>query len=247
MAALLLRGRGQLTICWALSSCPATCIGCSNRGSSGSSSLKPGKTLLTPRQRILSTASTASQPPRVTRCLGGREAFWQRGPSDHWAAQSRGTGAQPLLYIDGNPVKAGLLVLGPEEWPFSSACVSTPTWTGTGPAIASPSDPGVRRGRTLWPHVSNVRGSAARERRARRMARFQRPGEHGTSTTRRSAPAAAKSPMRRALPRSGRIALNGVQRWGCFTIPDRSRTLHLRLRRRSPETGQRASKLMVPG
>jgi type I restriction enzyme R subunit len=80
--------------------------------------LKPGKHVRTPRERIVHSI------PRFTalRCnqvLGRPGGFWQREPYDHWV---RGPDEleRILLYVEGNPVKAGL-VQSPHEWRHSSA------------------------------------------------------------------------------------------------------------------------------
>jgi putative transposase len=72
----------------------------------------------TPREEIIHSANrfTARECNRV---LGRQGPFWQHEPYDHWIR-----GADELerivLYVEGNPVKAGL-VRNAWEWPFSSA------------------------------------------------------------------------------------------------------------------------------
>jgi len=51
--------------------------------------------------------------------LGKRGAFWQHESYDHWVRDAEEL-ERIILYIEGNPVKAGL-VAAPELWPFSSA------------------------------------------------------------------------------------------------------------------------------
>ena len=53
------------------------------------------------------------------RRLGREGAFWQHESYDHWIRDAEEM-ERILLYVDGNPVKAGL-VESPEDWPFSSA------------------------------------------------------------------------------------------------------------------------------
>jgi hypothetical protein len=71
-----------------------------------------------PRERIIHSIDrfTASQCNII---LGKAGAFWQREPYDHWVRSPEEL-ERILLYIEGNPVKAGL-VKEPEEWRFSSA------------------------------------------------------------------------------------------------------------------------------
>jgi type I restriction enzyme R subunit len=81
-------------------------------------SLKPGKRLLTPRQRIVHSIDrfTASACNLV---LGRSGGFWQREPYDHWVRGPEEL-ERILLYIENNPVKAGLVVEA-ARWRFSSA------------------------------------------------------------------------------------------------------------------------------
>ena len=57
---------------------------------------------------------------RANRILGrGGKAFWQRESFDHWV-RNEAEEAKIRLYIENNPVKAGLCRV-PEEWSWSSA------------------------------------------------------------------------------------------------------------------------------
>lgn len=53
------------------------------------------------------------------RLLGRHGAFWQHEGYDHWVRDTEEL-ERILLYVEGNPVKAGL-VTAPEEWVYSSA------------------------------------------------------------------------------------------------------------------------------
>lgn len=81
-------------------------------------SLKPGDRLRTPRQRLVHSIDrfTAS---RCNRVLGRSGGFWQREPYDHWIRSPEEL-ERILLYVEGNPVKAGLVQF-PHEWRHSSA------------------------------------------------------------------------------------------------------------------------------
>jgi type I restriction enzyme R subunit len=50
---------------------------------------------------------------------GGSGTFWQHESYDHWVRDAEEL-ERVILYVEGNPVKAGL-VAAPELWPFSSA------------------------------------------------------------------------------------------------------------------------------
>jgi type I restriction enzyme R subunit len=80
--------------------------------------LRPGKRLRTPRERIVHTVNRFTAF-RCNQVLGRQGDFWQRESYDHWV---RGPDEleRILLYVEGNPVKAGL-VQSPHEWPYSSA------------------------------------------------------------------------------------------------------------------------------
>src|SRR4029077_11396271 len=68
-------------------------------------SLPPTRRPLTPRQHIIHSIDrfTANACNRI---LGRTGAFWQREPYDHWIRSPEEL-ERILLYIDGNPVKAG--------------------------------------------------------------------------------------------------------------------------------------------
>ena len=72
----------------------------------------------TPRERICKSRNqhTALE---CNRRLGRRGTFWQHESYDHWIRDVDEL-ERILLYIEGNPAKAGL-VKRPEDWPFSSA------------------------------------------------------------------------------------------------------------------------------
>ncbi len=72
----------------------------------------------TPREQIVHSIDrhTAYECNRILRRAG---AFWQKEPYDHWIRSPEQL-ERILLYIDGNPVKAGYLT-APQEWQFSSA------------------------------------------------------------------------------------------------------------------------------
>ncbi len=72
----------------------------------------------TPREQIVHSVNrfTARE---CNKLLGVSGAFWQHEPYDHWIRDAEEL-ERIILYIEGNPVKAGL-VAAPELWPFSSA------------------------------------------------------------------------------------------------------------------------------
>jgi putative transposase len=76
------------------------------------------QTRRTPREEISHSVNcyTARQCNLV---LGRRGAFWQHEPYDHWIRDVDEL-ERIILYIEGNPVKAGL-VASPFDWVFSSA------------------------------------------------------------------------------------------------------------------------------
>jgi len=82
------------------------------------STLKPGQRRPTPRQHIVHSIDrhTALECNKV---LGKRDGFWQREPYDHWVRSPEEL-ERILLYVEANPVKAGL-VQSPHEWRYSSA------------------------------------------------------------------------------------------------------------------------------
>jgi type I restriction enzyme R subunit len=71
-----------------------------------------------PRERICRSINQHAAL-EGNRQLGRTGAFWQHEPYDHWIRDADEL-ERILLYIEGNPVKAGL-VQAPEDWPFSSA------------------------------------------------------------------------------------------------------------------------------
>ncbi len=74
----------------------------------------------TARERIMYSMKRYTAN-RCNRLLGARGAFWQAESYDHWVRDADEM-ERILLYIEGNPVKAGL-VDTPERWLFSSAAV----------------------------------------------------------------------------------------------------------------------------
>jgi hypothetical protein len=80
--------------------------------------LKPGKRLRTPLERIVHTIDGFTGL-RCNQVLCRQGGFWRREPYDHWV---RGPDEleRILLYVEGNPVKAGLVQLR-HEWRHSSA------------------------------------------------------------------------------------------------------------------------------
>lgn len=72
----------------------------------------------TPRQRIIRSINrfTARECNKI---LGRSGTFWQHEPYDHWVRSPEEL-ERIIQYVEGNPVKAGLVSL-PEEWRFSSA------------------------------------------------------------------------------------------------------------------------------
>ncbi len=81
-------------------------------------SLESGKRLRTPRERIVHSIDRFTAL-RCNQVLGRQGEFWQREPYDHWV-RSPEVLERILLYVEGNPVKAGL-VQSPHEWRHSSA------------------------------------------------------------------------------------------------------------------------------
>lgn len=71
-----------------------------------------------PRERIQHSLNrfTAAE---CNRLLGLAGAFWQHESYDHWVRSPEEL-ERILLYVEANPVKAGL-VESPGDWPFSSA------------------------------------------------------------------------------------------------------------------------------
>jgi type I restriction enzyme R subunit len=80
--------------------------------------LKLGKRHRTPRERLVHSINrfTAS---RCNQVLGRQGGFWQREAYDHWVRSPEEL-ERILLYVEGNPVKAGL-VQSPHDWRHSSA------------------------------------------------------------------------------------------------------------------------------
>ena len=78
--------------------------------------LQPGKR--TPREHIVHSIDRFTAF-RCNHVLGRRGAFWQREPYDHWIRSPEEL-ERILLYVEGNPVKAGLVQI-PHQWPYSSA------------------------------------------------------------------------------------------------------------------------------
>jgi REP element-mobilizing transposase RayT len=78
-------------------------------------------TPLVPPSKLLHSLKgfTARKANRALRRTG--ERFWQEESYDHWI-RDEGEFARVRRYIEGNPVRAGL-VSSPEEFPWSSARV----------------------------------------------------------------------------------------------------------------------------
>ncbi|MBI3823834.1 MAG: hypothetical protein HY289_14285, partial [Planctomycetes bacterium] len=72
----------------------------------------------TPRERICKSCNQFTGV-ECNRKLGRHGTFWQHESYDHWIRDAEELG-RILLYVEGNPVKAGL-VTSPEDWLFSSA------------------------------------------------------------------------------------------------------------------------------
>jgi type I restriction enzyme R subunit len=72
----------------------------------------------TPREEIIHSANlfTATQCNRI---LGRKGTFWQHEPYDHWIRDADEL-ERIMLYVEANPVKAGL-ISDPSAWLFSSA------------------------------------------------------------------------------------------------------------------------------
>jgi putative transposase len=71
-----------------------------------------------PRERICRSVNQHSAL-EGNRLLGREGAFWQHEPYDHWIRDADEL-ERILLYVEGNPVKAGF-VQSPENWLYSSA------------------------------------------------------------------------------------------------------------------------------
>jgi len=80
--------------------------------------LKPGRRERTPREHIVHSVNrhTAAECNTIR---GAQGVFWQHESYDHWIRDAEEL-ERIILYIEGNPVKAGL-VQTPQEWPYSSA------------------------------------------------------------------------------------------------------------------------------
>jgi type I restriction enzyme R subunit len=72
----------------------------------------------TPRERI-SKGRNQHTALECNRQLGRHGAFWQHESYDHWIRDAEEM-ERIILYIEGNPVKAGL-AKSPEDWQYSSA------------------------------------------------------------------------------------------------------------------------------
>jgi putative transposase len=97
----------------------------------------------TPREQIVQSINrfTARE---CNKLLGRSGAFWQHESYDHWIRDVDEL-ERIILYIEGNPVKAGL-VAEPELWPFTSASDRRRT----------PTEMGVPLLRTLGGQVANL-------------------------------------------------------------------------------------------
>ncbi len=82
------------------------------------SGLKPGRQQRSPRQRIVHSIDRYTAM-RCNEVLGRQGAFWQHESYDHWVRTPEEL-ERILIYIEANPVKAGL-VETPAEWRYSSA------------------------------------------------------------------------------------------------------------------------------
>jgi len=71
-----------------------------------------------PRERVVHSLNRHTGL-ECNRLLGSQGSFWQHESYDHWVRDGEEL-ERILLYVEGNPVKAGL-VSSPEDWPFSSA------------------------------------------------------------------------------------------------------------------------------
>lgn len=89
-------------------------------------SLPRGPNERTPRERIMHGLKRHTGLV-CNRLLGQEGAFWQGESYDHWVRDGDELG-RIIHYVEGNPVKAGL-VQSPAEWPFSSA-KDRATWGG---------------------------------------------------------------------------------------------------------------------
>lgn len=78
--------------------------------------------------------ATAREANKLLRRTG--EPFWQKESYDHWVRE-RAEFERIKLYIENNPVKAGL-VNTPEQYPWSSASVENESRRGTQSACATP-------------------------------------------------------------------------------------------------------------
>ncbi len=72
----------------------------------------------TPREAIIHSANLYSAR-QCNRVLNRKGTFWQHEPYDHWIRDVHEL-ERIILYVEGNPVKAGL-VSDPAEWVYSSA------------------------------------------------------------------------------------------------------------------------------
>ena len=82
------------------------------------SQLGPQITVRSPRERIIHSINrhTAAE---CNKLLGLSGTFWQHESYDHWIRDAEEM-ERIIRYVEGNPVKAGLVDL-PEQWPYSSA------------------------------------------------------------------------------------------------------------------------------
>jgi len=82
------------------------------------SSLGESAQVRTPRERIVHSLNRYTGR-ECNRLLERTGSFWQHESYDHWVRDVEEL-ERIILYVEGNPVKAGL-VASPEDWPFSSA------------------------------------------------------------------------------------------------------------------------------
>jgi len=71
-----------------------------------------------PREQIIHSLNRYTAA-KCNKLLGRQGTFWQHEPYDHWIRDVDEL-ERIILYVEGNPVKAGLIA-APELWPFSSA------------------------------------------------------------------------------------------------------------------------------
>jgi type I restriction enzyme R subunit len=83
------------------------------------STLDQGPRLRTPRQRIVHSIDRFTAY-RCNQVLAKTGPFWQREPYDHWIRSPEEL-ERILLYVEGNPVTAGI-VRSPHDFRHSSAC-----------------------------------------------------------------------------------------------------------------------------